>query len=453
MQERLLELIAELRTAGLSVSVAETVDAMRAVEAAGIERAVLREALAASLVKYEEDRAAFDAVFDVLFAIPAATARGRRRRRASSLLGGGESGSPGGGPATGAAGGGSAAGGESAAGPGPRDRPAPRPVEKAAPGGKGDQGSAGPADESARAAEKAARRADASRREPRDAGGAADREDPRKTPAESRAGSPARAEDARRHDVARAADLRAGARPGRGLALLTQPFRAMDPVAAEAVHELARELGRRLAARASRRERRLRRGRIDVRRTIRASLAHGGVPIDLERRGRRPGRPDLLVLCDVSASVATASELLLTLLATGESAFRRVHRFAFVDRPVEVAFADRLLMPAGELDLYARSDLGAVLRGLEAEHASLFDRATVVLVVGDARNNRKPPRADVLRRLAARSRALVWAVPEPRARWYTGDSALASYEPHCHFVCEATSLSGLLSSLREALRR
>jgi uncharacterized protein with von Willebrand factor type A (vWA) domain len=227
----------------------------------------------------------------------------------------------------------------------------------------------------------------------------------------------------------------------------------MEPAETDAARDLARELGQRFAARSSRRERRLRRGRIDVRRTIRASLGHGGVPLELRRRGRRPGKPDLLVLCDVSGSVATASELLLTILATAESAFRRVHRFAFVDRPVEVAFAGRHLMPAGELDLYARSDFGAVLCGLEADRASLFDRGTVVLVVGDARNNRRPPRADVLRRLGGRSRAVVWAVSEPRARWYTGDSALASYEPHCDFVCEATSLAGLLGSLRESLRR
>jgi uncharacterized protein len=407
VRERILELIDGLRGAGLRVSVAETIDAVRAVEVTGVERTALREALAASLVKHEEDRGSFDAVFDTLFAPPAAEpGRGRKRGRRRSARGGD-------GPSTGAP---AAEGTSAGRGTRPPDEPPPSGAESAT----------------------RERRAGGRGHPPRDGArslGARPEPHPREAAVSSELAP------------------RAGSRAGRGAALLERPFHAMEPAEADAAREWARELGRRLAARSSRRERRLRRGRIDVRRTIRASLSRGGVPIELERRGRRPGKPDLLVLCDVSGSVALASELLLGILATAESAFRRVHRFAFVDRAVEIAFRDGHVMPAGELDLYARSDFGAVLCGLEAEWLSLFDRSTVLLVVGDARNNRLPARADVLRRLGARSRAVVWAVAEPRARWYTGDSALASYEPHCDFVVEATSLAGLLSSLRESLRR
>ena len=408
MRERLLDLIEDLRGAGLAISVAETVDALRAVELAGIERTVLREALAAALVKYEDDRAAFDAAFDATFAAPEPAASGRKQKHGRGSPAGGAGGRTSGSTPSGSA---SGRGSTSSAEP-PRD-------DRRMPSLRASERRRRPPDDRSREAGLESRKASATR---------------------ARAASPD-------------GEPRPGVRAGRGGAILTRPFHAMEPSEAEAARELARELGRRLAARAARRERRLRHGRIDVRRTIRASLAHGGVPIDLEHRGRKPGKPDLLVLCDVSGSVASASELLLTILATAESAFRRVHRFAFVDRAVEIAFADGHVMPAGPLDLYARSDFGAVLCGLEAQHVTLFDRATVVLVVGDARNNRKPPRSDVLGRLATRSRALVWALPEPRSRWYTGDSALASYQPHCDFLCEATSLAGLLSSLREAMRR
>jgi hypothetical protein len=181
-------------------------------------------------------------------------------------------------------------------------------------------------------------------------------------------------------------------------------------------------------------------------------VSRGGALIDLQRRGRRPGKPDLVVLCDVSGSVARASDLLLTMLAAAEAAFARVTRFVFVDHLVPVDFVDGQIRPEGELDLHGYSDLGAVLAELEAGADGLVDRRTVLLVLGDARNNRRPARADALRRLAVRARAVVWVVPEPRARWNTGDSALASYAPACDLVIEATSLEGLLAALREAAR-
>ncbi|MEW6268278.1 MAG: VWA domain-containing protein, partial [Thermodesulfobacteriota bacterium] len=198
--------------------------------------------------------------------------------------------------------------------------------------------------------------------------------------------------------------------------------------------------------------RRRRRGHVDIRRTIRHAVARGGSLIELQHRGRRPGKPDLVVLCDVSGSVARASDLLLTILAGAESAFARVTRFAFVDRLVPIDFVDGHVRPEGELDYHAWSDHGAALADLEARAASVIDRRTVLLILGDARNNRRPARADVLRRLASRARAVVWAVPEPRERWDTGDSALAAYAPSADLVLEATSLAGLLAALREAAR-
>jgi uncharacterized protein with von Willebrand factor type A (vWA) domain len=203
----------------------------------------------------------------------------------------------------------------------------------------------------------------------------------------------------------------------------------LDPDALDAARAAARELGRRFLARTSRRMRRTRRGRIDVRRTIRRAVSRGGALIHLERRGRRPGRPGRVVLCDVSGSVAHASELLLTILAAAEGAFANVTRIVFVDHVVPADFADGRIPPEGQLDMYGFPDLGTVLVELERASDLAVDRRTVLLVLGDARNNRRPARADALRRLAQRSRAVVRAVPEPRARWNTGDSVLASYAP------------------------
>jgi len=73
--------------------------------------------------------------------------------------------------------------------------------------------------------------------------------------------------------------------------------------------------------------------------------------------------------------------------------------------------------------------------------------STLLLVLGDARNNRRPARADVLGRLRARVRSLWWLVPEPRARWGTGDSALESYWPWCDQVLECSSGAELYAAL------
>src|SRR5262249_52632362 len=118
-------------------------------------------------------------------------------------------------------------------------------------------------------------------------------------------------------------------------ALLRRPFREMSPAEAEALVALAEELGRRFRARVSRRARAARRGRLDFRRTIRRSISRGGVPVDLAMRRRRPGRSDLVVLCDLSGSVRHAAEFFAALLAPAHAFFRRVRFFAFVDHAVE----------------------------------------------------------------------------------------------------------------------
>jgi len=209
---------------------------------------------------------------------------------------------------------------------------------------------------------------------------------------------------------------------------------------------LAEQLRRRLA----RRWRRARRGPIDLRRTLRATAATGGVPLRLARRTRRPARPDLLALCDLSGSVAAASELLLGLLAPVGRYFRRVALYAYVDHLCPVAVEDGRLVPDGPLDLYGRSDLGRVLVELMAA-APRVSAGALVLVLGDARNNRRPPRADLVRKLRARAERLVWIVPEPRVRWNTGDSVLAAYARSCDAVYECVDLRGLERAVRQAI--
>ncbi len=159
-----------------------------------------------------------------------------------------------------------------------------------------------------------------------------------------------------------------------------------------------------------------------------------------------------MALCDVSASVAVVSDLLLALLAPAAEYFRRVRTFAYVDGLCEVSFENGYVVPHETLDLYARSDFGKVLQQFWAEEGGpLLTRNTIVLILGDARNNRRPPRADLLARMRDRAKKLIWLNPEPRERWNTGDSVMSAYAPACDLVLECENLNELLSALKQTL--
>ncbi len=428
MKARLETLVAALRRADVAVSIAEAMDAARATTRVGIERVALREALAATLVKDERDRGVFLAVFDEIFpARPAdvPSVRGRRRARRGGA---------------GGAGGAGGSGGEASA--------SLRPLPRAA-GADEAHGRAASAD--ARSDEHRSREDDAG--EETEAARAAARrapvrsdDDTRPTAARARddAGGSDRGHD---DDVAAADATGALARLGRERRLLRLPFRDMTPADVDACADLARALAARIAARVRRRLAPRPSGRLDFRRTIRAAVPRGGVPFERRWRGRRPGPPDLVALCDLSRSTATATDFFLALLAPAATYFRRVQLFGFVDRLAEIEFVAGQVRPAAAIDLMARSDFGQVLRDLVARDDVGLGADTVLVILGDARNNRRPPRADLLAAARARVRRTLWLNPDPRERWNTGDSVIAAYARHV----DAVVACGTLAELERAL--
>lgn len=428
MRERLLTFVHALRSRDVRISVAESLDALAAVAVAGVDRGVLREALAATLVKDERDRPAFDPLFDAHFPL-AGPARATRRGgkggvEAPAESGGGRGGGTAGVPTT------------------------PSAVTRPSGNAPCGQAQAAPRTDEAPRARRAAQE-----REPHDADARHDEtgREPR-DPEQRREGEArvAASGNERRHGQVRT-DRAAGEHHGRAARrheLLTLPFEAFTSRDVEEARDVVRALAVRLRARLARRERAARRGRVDLRRTLRAATASGGVPVRLERRSRRPARPDLVVLCDLSRSVATASELCLGLIAPAGRHFRRVHLFAYVDRLCAISIEQGHVAPDGPLDLHARSDFGRVLRDLWETRADVLGRSTLLLVLGDARNNRLPPRADLLRAARERVGRLVWLVPERAERWNTGDSVLERYAPACDAVVECTNLARLAAAVR-----
>jgi hypothetical protein len=222
------------------------------------------------------------------------------------------------------------------------------------------------------------------------------------------------------------------------------------------VHPLARRLASRLAAR-----RRLgREGRLDVRRTVRASLGTGGVPLETHHRPRRVHKPELVVLCDVSGSVAGFAHFTLMLTAALREQFSRVRAFAFIDTCDEVTrlfgpgadLADSVRRLAQEADLVAydgHSDYGNALRVFVDRFPDAVGPKASLLVLGDARTNYRDPGITLLRGLVDRSRHAYWLNPEPRREWGSGDSMAYRYSEiiemvECRNVAQLTDFVGRL---------
>ncbi len=191
-----------------------------------------------------------------------------------------------------------------------------------------------------------------------------------------------------------------------------KPFAAYSELDYQLAREALKPLLRRFRVRMGRRLRLARRGRIDFRRTIRASTQRGGALLELRFRSRRPRHVDLLILADISGSVRYCSTLLLELMAGARRCFRRVSSFVYIDRLAEADFEQNHLVMTPALDLYARSDFGRVLGELWQRREALLGRATLLVIMGDGRNNRRPARADLLGEIARRCRAVIWLNPE-----------------------------------------
>jgi uncharacterized protein with von Willebrand factor type A (vWA) domain len=217
-----------------------------------------------------------------------------------------------------------------------------------------------------------------------------------------------------------------------------------------AVHRVVAQLKRRLATQGHETRGHKRHAHVDVRRTMRASLQTGGVPVDLRYKPRRPRRPELYVLCDVSTSVTSASVFFLSVLHALHDSFRKMRSFVFVERISEVtdvferersfkAVSEAISRDAGVADVSGYTDYGRVWREfLIKVEDDLHPRATVI-VLGDARTNGRDPAADVFAQVAARAGRTFWLNPEPRLYWNYGDSVIAAYERFCEaYECWTT---------------
>lgn len=200
------------------------------------------------------------------------------------------------------------------------------------------------------------------------------------------------------------------------------------------------------------------RGRLDMRRTVRASMRTNGVPFHLMTKTPLPDRVRLLVIADVSLSVRPVTAFTLRL---AQAMHRRAHRcrvMAFVDRPVDVTEillrsggddALAAVLAEGQLDLQASSDYGQVFDEMLRGQADALDSRTAVLIVGDGRSGGLPPGVDQLRALRRRVHRLAWVTPEPQRYWRQATCAMPDYAQVCDHVVVASDAEQLTARAGE----
>jgi uncharacterized protein with von Willebrand factor type A (vWA) domain len=226
----------------------------------------------------------------------------------------------------------------------------------------------------------------------------------------------------------------------------------------ERMRVLVRAMAKRLAARYAKTRRRRLRGQLDVRRTLRRNMGWGGVPFVTVWKQKRIEKPRVMVLCDVSGSVAAMAQFLLMFLYALNEALKDIRSFAFAGslievsdileaEPIETAIA-KIMHIIG----FGSSNYGNSLADFEAGWMPLVSGKTTVIILGDARGNRTDPRTNIMQRLSQRAKRVIWLNPEYRSAWGTGDSDMFRYAPYCNLVTVCNTLRHLERIIADLLK-
>jgi len=226
----------------------------------------------------------------------------------------------------------------------------------------------------------------------------------------------------------------------------------------EAVTRLAQRLKNIIAVR----RKRMKKGRFDIKRTLRVNLVNGGVPFKLRFEKRKREKPQILILCDVSDSVRNASRFMLQFVYSLQDLYSRVRSFVFVSdvgevtehfRTNDVKEALDVALKGDIINVYAHSDFGRAFRNFVTDHLGAVNKRTTVIILGDARNNYNLPHDWCLRDIKQRARRIIWLNPESRNTWGFGDSEMERYATHCDLVEECRNLNQLYRVIDQLVPR
>ena len=236
------------------------------------------------------------------------------------------------------------------------------------------------------------------------------------------------------------------------------PLAAVDRRDHQRMNSLIRRMARKLASKHVARNKRARRGYLDVRRTLRVNMGHDGIPFETVWKQKRIERPKVVVIVDVSRSVATAAQFLLMFLYNLNEALSYLRSFAFssflvaVDDILNANGLNEAIPKVMDKIGFMSTDYGRALDNLKSQFADTIDRRTTVIILGDARSNYGDPRTDIMRWINQRARRVVWLNPEPETFWGTGDSEMRRYRPFCHVAKTCRTIKDLERVVDDILR-
>jgi uncharacterized protein with von Willebrand factor type A (vWA) domain len=232
--------------------------------------------------------------------------------------------------------------------------------------------------------------------------------------------------------------------------LLDVPFTRLSDAEVDAIRDEIRRLAARLRSRAALRQRRANAGTLDPRRMMRANMRYDAVPMELRFKTHHL-KPALVLICDISTSMRYCAEFLLTLIYELQDQVARTNSFVFISDIVDISMIFNELRPQDAVERvlmenrpgYYNTDLGSALATFRQEHMGCLTSRTTVIIVGDGRNNYNDPRLDIMQEIWRKSRRLIWFNPEPPSQWGTGDSDMLSYAPLSNGVYRVSNLREL----------
>ena len=215
------------------------------------------------------------------------------------------------------------------------------------------------------------------------------------------------------------------------------------------MHRIVRRMAKKLATRYARRRKHTKRGVLDVRRTLRKSIPHDGIPFETVWKQTKIERPRIVVIVDVSQSVAAAARFLLLFLYSLHEVIATLRAFAFSSHLIEVSDilkernVEEAIPEVLEKIGFRSTDYGRALEDFEDLHIDALDRHTTVIILGDGRSNDTDPRMDLMRQIHDRSKSVIWLNPEPEPFWGTGDSEMHRYRTFCQVAKTCRTIQDL----------
>ncbi|MEW6555508.1 MAG: VWA domain-containing protein [Actinomycetota bacterium] len=242
--------------------------------------------------------------------------------------------------------------------------------------------------------------------------------------------------------------------------LINRPLSGLDEFELQQMRKAVDILARKLRNKINLREKQRKRGKLDVKATLRRNMSHGGVPFELKLKHKRMEKAELMVLCDISSSVARVSQFMLQFVYTIQDCLAKVRSFVFVDDLGEVTdfFRDediqkgvRRALSEADISYNARSDFGEVFESFCDQYLQDVGYRTYILIIGDARNNYNDPGTRALERMRDRAKGIIWLNPETKPFWDTGDSVMGEYVPYCREARVCRTLKDLEDTVSSLL--